>query len=241
MSAVIITMAGESRRFREAGYTQLKYRLEVKGHTLFTWSMMSVSAFVEAGWRVILVARSSDTELETFVQKEFADLGWNAPHVVLLDEATDGQATTALQAKPFVDDDESIVIYNIDTHVRAGEMSPSSMEGDGWIPCFKADGDSWSFVATDADGNVTEVREKVRISDHATVGLYGFSKFRFFENAYNETREGVGAAETSERYIAPLYNHLLENGLRVHNFCLPSGSVVQLGTPADVEEFQGRP
>jgi dTDP-glucose pyrophosphorylase len=238
MSAVIITMAGESRRFREAGYAQPKYRLEVKSRSLFTWAMLSVSAFVDADWKVILVARSSDTELETFVQKEFAELGWPSPRIVLLDEPTDGQATTALKAKSFVDADEPIVIYNIDTHVTSGAMSPSEMNGDGWIPCFEAEGDSWSFVATDADGNVTEVREKVRISDHATVGLYGFSKFRYFEEAYLQTGDRVGVAEASERYIAPLYNHLLRHGLNVHNFCLPAGSVIQLGTPADVEAFQ---
>ena len=46
--------------------------------------------------------------------------------------------------------------------------------GDGFIPCFKAEGTHWSFVKLNDTGKAVEVREKERISDNCTIGLYYF-------------------------------------------------------------------
>jgi dTDP-glucose pyrophosphorylase len=237
VSALIITMAGESRRFREAGYDQPKYRLQVHGRTLFSWSIESLKNFITAGWRPIFVGRSSDETLEPFIRNELAS--FDSPDFVLvqIDQPTDGQSSTAMLAQPHVDNDEPCAIYNIDTYVDPAVLLPHDFAGDGWIPCFPGEGDGWSFIATDADGTVTEVREKIRVSSHCTVGLYGFNRFDLFSNAYELGASRHGEAELKERYIAPLYNVLISNGSTVKKHCLPRDAVVPLGTPAEVDAF----
>jgi len=42
---IVITMGGLGFRFQKAGYTVPKYQIEVKGKTLFEWSMISMDAF----------------------------------------------------------------------------------------------------------------------------------------------------------------------------------------------------
>lgn len=241
MKSIIITMAGESSRFRKAGITTPKYRLIVHGRTLFMWSLLSLQQFIDANWNIVLIARSSDGELAPFVDGELAKLGAKSHKLVLLDEPTDGQASTAMYAASHVDVQDAAIIYNIDTYVSPQDLSVADFRGDGWIPCFPGLGDGWSFVDADSDGRISEVREKIRISPHATVGLYGFSSFGVFADAYSRLVRNKGEAEQSERYIAPLYNTLINDGKAVYNSCLPYGSVVPLGTPDEVAAFASSP
>jgi dTDP-glucose pyrophosphorylase len=239
MKSLIITMAGESSRFARAGIATPKYRVEVKGKSLFSWSLHSLQNFIDAEWNVVLVGRRKDADLSAFVDAELQQLGCKSYELVLLDEPTDGQASTAILAAPYVDHDDAAIIYNIDTHVNPHDLQVADFHGDGWVPCFPGVGDGWSFIAVDEAGRAAEVREKVRISPHATVGLYGFGTFQLFADAYETSAHREGAAEQKERYIAPLYNTLIKNGGAVYKHCLPFASVIPLGTPQEVEQFAG--
>src|ERR1035437_10357900 len=77
-----------------------------------------------------------------------------------------------------------LAIYNIDTYVDPAAMDFTQIRGQGWIPCFPGEGDKWSFAAADQNGRISEVREKLRISRHASVGLYWFDSFSRYEDAY---------------------------------------------------------
>jgi len=235
MTALVVTMAGDSRRFREAGYDVPKYRLRVRGRTLFAWAMESLRSYVEDGAHIVLVGRSDDRDLAEFARGECERTGLGTPAVVALDRPTSGQAETVLAAEQHVAPGERLVIYNIDTHVRPGVLGPATLEGDGCIPCFPGEGDAWSFVATDADGRVTAVREKERISPHASVGLYAFRDLATYRSAYDATPVAADGAGRGERYVAPLYDTLVRHGRDIRMLPIAAGDVVPLGTPAEAE------
>ena len=239
MSTVAVTMAGRGQRFRDAGYDVPKYEIEVRGRSLFRWAMASLRSWTEAGARFVFLAREED-DADAFIARECAAEGIASFAVVPVAGTTDGQATTALLAAPAVADPSApLAIYNIDTHVRAGAMRAEEAGGDGWIPCFPGEGDAWSFAAVGPNGLVTEVREKVRISGHATVGLYGFGSFEAFAALYERHFAAVGE-ERGERYVAPMYNTLIAGGGRVRIAQLTAEDVVPLGTPAEVRRFAQR-
>lgn len=87
--------------------------------------------------------------------------------------------------------------------------------GDGHIPCFHAEGDHWSFAKLDNDGKVIEVREKMRISDNCTLGAYYFSSAKLYKDLYQEYYVDDSHMEKNEKYIAPLYNYMIEKGMDV--------------------------
>jgi dTDP-glucose pyrophosphorylase len=241
MTTAIITMAGFGRRFADAGYTVPKYRINVHGRSLFAWSMLSLRSFAEAGASFVFVARAADAAAD-FVRSEAQNLGIGRVDVVELAAPTDGQATTALAAEGAVADPSApMLIYNIDTFVHPSEMTPAEVRGDGWIPCFRAEGDAWSFAAADDTGRVYEVREKQRISPFATVGLYWFSSFALYASAYSGYYADAANMERGERYVAPLYNALIADRRPVYLSEIEPGAVVPLGVPADVERFRAGP
>lgn len=238
MTEVIITMAGFGRRFLDAGYIIPKYRIQAHGRSLFAWSMLSLRNFIGDQARFLFVVRSAD-DASAFIHSESHALGIHDMSVLEIDAPTDGQATTAMLARQRIGSpDAPMIIYNIDTFVHPDALPSQAVRGAGWIPCFPAAGDHWSFARTDGTGRVVEVREKVRISDHATVGLYWFSSFNLYAEAYDAYYSCERKAEAGERYVAPLYNHLLEKGAPVFIHDVPLAAVIPLGVPAEVERFR---
>lgn len=237
MTEVIITMAGFGRRFLDAGYTVPKYRIEAHGKSLFVWSMLSLRSFIEAGAHFTFVVRGADNSAN-FIHAEAEKVGIARTSIVELDAPTDGQATTAMLAAEAIGDRTSdMLIYNIDTFVHPDALPADAVRGDGWIPCFDAEGDAWSFAAADETGLISEVREKVRISRHATVGLYWFSSFDAFADAYERHYADSANLEKGERYVAPIYNTMITSGRHLFVHDVPQDAVIPLGVPADVERF----
>lgn len=238
---VAITMAGLGSRFTKAGFTVPKYEIDALGMPLFDWSMHSLDAFRTAGWRFRFAARSGLGARE-YILSRMKVLGIPDADTLAVDEVTDGQATTALLLAEGAPPDEPFAIYNIDTFVAPAAMvPPDPADCAGWIPCFPAPGEGWSFARTNAEGNVVELREKKRISDHATVGLYWFDSARRYIDAYYAYYAVAGREEKGERYVAPLYNQLIAEGATVRIADLSLADVGMLGTPEQVEAFVAQP
>lgn len=234
---IVITMAGLGSRFRKAGYTVPKYMIEAHGKTLFEWSMESLSGFDLEKNTCIFIVRKED-DASAFIHNTCKKLGIADVKVIELDYLTDGQATTAMLASKEWDKNDSLMIYNIDTYVEAGEMNAAQIAGDGFIPCFHAEGDHWSFARLDESGKVTEVREKTRISDNCTLGAYYFKTCALYETLYNEYYSSDEKLEKGEKYVAPLYNYLIGKGGDVRISIVDYDRVHVLGTPEELDYFK---
>lgn len=240
MMEIVITMAGFGSRFRRAGYQLPKYQIEAHGRPLFDWSMLSLQGFDCCNPHYCFLVRGED-RAEGFIHQRCEQLGIRHFDLVELDQPTDGQATTALLAAQVWDPKQPLLIYNIDTYVEPGWMNASALRGDGFIPCFCGEGDHWSFVRLDETGRAAEVREKVRISQHCTLGAYYFRTAGLYQQLYHSyyTQGGEQNLEMGERYVAPLYNHLIQLGGEVYIDTIPQKVVHILGTPQELEVFLG--
>ena len=160
------------------------------------------------------------------------------PKVILLDYLTDGQATTAMLADKYWEREHALLIYNIDTYVEAGEMNSAELKGDGFIPCFQAEGDHWSFVRLDDTGRVAEIKEKKRISNYCTLGAYYFRTCALYEDLYNEYYQNKDRELVNgEKYVAPLYDYLLSKGGDIYISDISPEKVHVLGTPEELQAF----
>lgn len=234
---IVITMAGLGSRFKDAGYTVPKYMIEARGKTLFEWAMESLAGFMEEENVYIFIVRREDDASE-FIRATCERMGIVRLHVLEIDALTDGQATTALLAGAYWEKESSLLIYNIDTYVEPGAMNDSQIAGDGFIPCFCAPGNHWSFVRMSEDGErAAEVREKERISDFCTLGAYYFKSCRLYETLYEEYYAKDENLKKGEKYVAPLYNHLIEKGGDVRITLVPFEKVHVLGTPEELKVF----
>lgn len=199
--------------------------------------MESLAGFEMKKNTCIFIVRKEDDASE-FIRDKCADMGISDVKIIEIDYLTDGQATTAMLGAGEWNKGDSLMIYNIDTYVEAGEMNASQIAGDGFIPCFHADGNHWSFAKLDETGKVVEVREKVRISDNCTLGAYYFKTCGLYEQLYNEYYTSDEKLEKGEKYVAPLYNYLIGKGGDVRISIVDYDKVHVLGTPEELDYFK---
>jgi len=231
---IIITMAGKGQRFRDAGYAVPKYMIDALGKSLFEWSMLSLQDFFSTEF--IFIVRAEDNA-GNFIKSKCEKSGIKNFTITPLPALTDGQATTVLAAADYLDANDSFAVYNIDTYIVEGELRHNDMKGDGFIPGFRAEGSKWSFISMDENEKVTDIAEKVPISDIATLGFYYFSSFALFKEFYEKTFKDNLNLVNGEKYIAPIYKVLVEAGRPVYGSVISSKKVWGLGTPDDLTFF----
>lgn len=231
-------MAGAGSRFLKAGYHQPKYAIKASGKTLFEWSMSSLANFNQKPNVQYIFVAPANQNVKSFINSKVKSLGIHHFQIIEVDHLTDGQATSALLAKPYWQANDELIIYNIDTYVEPDALKPKDIKGDGFIPCFNAEGDHWSFVKLDQQGRATEVREKDRISNNCTIGLYYFKTCTLYQHLYTEYYTNQQHSEQKEKYIAPLYNQMIKENLNVQITIIPPNKVHVLGTPDEVAIFE---
>lgn len=233
---IIITMGGLGSRFQKAGYTIPKYQIEAKGKTLFEWSLESLLDYNAHAEKYVFAVKKEDCARD-FIKDNCRKYGIEHIELLELDELTDGQATTALMALELCDKSLPVLIYNIDTYVEPYCMLYKDLCGDGHMPCFHAEGNHWSFAKLDDNGNVIEVKEKERISDNCTLGAYYFASGKLYETIYKEFYLQNNAFGLNEKYIAPLYNFMIQKGMKITMSIVDAEKVHVLGTPEELEAF----
>ena len=225
-------MAGLGTRFSQAGYTVPKFQVLAHGRSLLEWSLTSLEQFFHHPFTFVLLKNAAHS---AFIRAASAALGISSVSICEIDAVTSGQAETALlglNATP--EESGPIMIYNIDTYVEPWALSPQSIRGAGWIPCFEAEGDAWSFVTFDKAMRVDQVVEKRRISPFATIGLYYFESTFLYRDAYRR----YDFAGYKERFVAPLYEELLRQGHPIYTTLVAPRAMHPLGTPEQVKLFE---
>ena len=91
----------------------------------------------------------------------------------------------------------------------------------------------WSFAKTGEDDLVVQVKEKEAISNLATVGIYFFSKGKYFVDAdvymiVNNDRVN------NEFYTCPAYNYSIAVGHKIGVYTIAHEEMHGLGTPEDL-------
>lgn len=234
---IIITMAGGGKRFKEAGYLQPKYRIEVRGKTLFEWSLESLKGYSAHVSKYIFVVQKEDKSRKFIISKcELYKI--KKYKIIELEEQTDGQATSAMMAIPYCNLEQAVLIYNIDTYIEPDALQFYDIQGEGFIPCFQAEGNHWSFVKLDENNCAVEVREKERISEYCSLGAYYFCSASVYKKIYEEYYVDNHNLEKNEKYIAPMYNWMIQKGMKVKISNIAKERVHVLGTPEELLIFE---
>lgn len=233
---LIIPMAGEGRRFAEARYQRPKPLIDVAGKPMIERVLDNLAY---QAFRTVVVARathlSSDSELARI-------LGARDVNVVSCEQTTEGSACTVLLAREHIDLAAPLIVANcdqiVDFDLRLMVEDCRQRGLDGSILVFREPTRSpkWSYARVGVGGLVAEVKEKVAISDLATVGIYAFMKGQHFIDscvdmiARNDRTNG-------EFYTCPAYNYMIRRGLKVGIYEIPASAMHGIGTPEDLEAY----
>jgi len=237
---IVIPMAGEGKRFKDEGILEPKCMVKVKNKTLFEWSIESLP--VNISKKIIFVCleeHEKKFEISKFIKnvmdKKFPKSKYE---LVYIKQTTRGQAETVLQTKHLIRPDNILIIYNIDTHfistrLKSKILTLENRNSDGLLGCFESDNDDLSYVELDETGFVKQVKEKEKISNNASTGLYVFRNAKqFFQTAEKMIKNDIKVKD--EFYVSEIYNMLLDSGGRFEIDI--ADEFIPLGTPDDIRK-----
>ena len=239
---IVIPMAGQGKRFKDAGIIKPKFMIEVKNKTLFEWSLDSLP--VEISRKIIFVCLEEHEKefnvskfIKNIMKKRYAKINYE---LVYLEKTTRGQVETVLRAKQLMDSENPLIIYNIDTHfistrLKSKILTLKNQNIDGLLGCFTSDDENLSFVEINEKGLVKRVREKEKISGLASTGLYVFSNVKQFIEAA-ETMIKNDRKVKGEFFVSEIYNILLKSGKKFEIDI--AEEFIPFGTPEDIKKFE---
>ena len=164
---------------------------------------------------------------------------------VIVDEVTEGAACTALLAKDLINVDIPLFIANSDQFVEwdvdsfwQDRIKANQGGIDGDVLCFhvpmEKNDTKWSYAAVSDEGYIIDLKEKVVISENATVGLYYWARGRDFVESAEAMIEANDRVK-GEFYVAPAYIYGIRRGRKYTvSFC---EAMHGLGVPHDFTRF----
>jgi len=193
MIQVVIPAAGNGQRFKDAGYENPKYLIDVCGRPMID--------------RVIDNLRPVKANTVQVIRQED------------LQRPSRGAVETIVQAQ--LDLEQPLLIGNCDQLVAFDVNDFIDTDLDGRIVTFQSTKDHHSYVELDDEGCLTRIVEKVVISNKAVTGVYYFAKARDFYDAAmaviaNDTRV------KNEYYVSSAITIMLEAGLKIRTYDAPS-------------------
>jgi dTDP-glucose pyrophosphorylase len=230
---LLITAAGEGSRFRDAGIGVPKPLIRVQGHTLLEHTISSFT--LTSDDQLLIAVQRAHAVPEQLGDRLQALLPHVEQHWLELDGLLPGQLATAVTAleQTLPVGDPALLIHNCDTGFAWQHNLLPGAEAYGSMAVFPAEGEHWSFGKPDPHdpSRAIAIAEKKRISELASIGLYGFhSVRRFLSDAQHQLRSGDTVK--GEHYVAPLLQRALSQGKTVE---LPRVCGVHLyGTPAEL-------
>jgi len=229
-------MAGMGSRFADVGYKDPKPFISVKGQIMIERVLNNLN-YRDA--RYIIIARKEHMESREADIKKLREK-YNVI-IETVDRLTDGAACTVLRAHKHINNDAPLLIANsdqiIDISIKSFIEDCANRKLDGSIMTFPNNHTKWSYAKIDETGIVTEVKEKVVISNHATVGIYLFSKGKDFINGALDMIS-VGDRVNHEYYVCPVYNHLIKDKKKIGIFGIKEDQMHGTGTPEDLKIYE---
>ena len=236
MINVVVLMAGEGRRFKDAGYERIKPFIEISGRMMIEHVLDGI---IIKDAKYILVVRESffkdySEELKHIKNK------YNACFCPVK-ATTTGSLSTALSVYDKITPFEPVIFVDSDNLFDSAEFNKFldfaiQSDCDACVLTSIGNNENFSYIKLGPDNRfVSEIAEKKVVSNMAIVGAYMFSSGSLFERSAVNTI--IYPPKEKEYYMSCAYNTLIDMGGRVGYFQMAPGKWKCLGTPDQLKEL----
>lgn len=254
MPTVIIPMAGQGRRFADAGFREPKPLIPVLGQRTMIEMVLDRISRAGVRARVLLVGRM-ERGRPALLPRPLPNL--DVEVVALEDDSpTSGAADTVLRGLRQLGATslpEPVAVMDCDAlflgdTLRRALQGPCVVYYDDGVQCAGADAtpprSPFSHIELDSDGMVSRIREKERISPLVSTGLVVFPDLRTLlegcERVVGGFGHGKGQGMAAETYISCVVDDVLRrSGSRAFaGVRIPPADMICLGTPEHLRAFR---
>ncbi|ART78815.1 glycosyltransferase family 2 protein [Oceanisphaera avium] len=239
MLNIVIPMAGSGSRFLAAGFKEPKPLIDVLGKKMIELVINNLKP--NTPHKFIFICQNEHIEKYNLTET-FTNICDNF-EMIGIDGITEGAAITVLKARALIDNESPLMIANsdqwLDMDINAYLADFASRDLTGGMVTMKASDPKWSYAKQDNAGYVTEVIEKVVVSDEATVGVYNFAQGHYFCK-YADYMIEHDIRSKGEFYVAPVFSFMAndKHKIGVYNIGAERNGMYGLGIPSDLALFK---
>jgi capsule biosynthesis phosphatase len=232
---IVVPMMGHGQRFKDVGYDVSKPLIKAAGKEVLFWLLDSLDCSAN---NVLIVCRDEheNHRLTERIRARYHD----SVSLMYLTGSTEGAAHTlqiALESQ-VLDLNAPLAVCDSDTFYGPDHVEKLTQFGKNAVFCFHDDGTSpiYSYVQLSQHDSekIDSIREKVKISDWASVGTYCFQRAADALEHCRRVRSS-GVTTRGEYYVSSVIQSMIDDG---HVFYMqPVGEYHCLGTPSQLQGF----
>lgn len=253
---VVMPMAGDGQRFKDAGYTTPKPLIEVDGKPLFIHAIESLSFRNIKDIHFIFVCRSEHDKDGVMTKRITEEMNLRLYGgkftITYLDHKTRGSLETIMTALDSYKENlkEKTNILSIDCdfgfkcerYIKNIEYEVNdTLDSSPSLMTFYAKDPKYSFVKLKSDGMVAFTAEKKPISSYAIAGCYFLGEYGDLSRLYEEYVKDYenGNTDLKELYVSGIYNYFIKYDFPVTyvDMNFHTDMLWSFNVPADLENY----
>ena len=229
---VIIPLCGNGVRFSELGYKTPKPLIKCLGKPIIYWVIDNLKIASDD----VIIIPYNETLIEYCFEEEMRKRYKDFNIILKPLPNTKGAADTvakSLDLIPHYKDNDPLLIIDGDTFYNEDIIKKSKEINGSGIFYFIDQGSNpiFSYIKLNEENDITNIKEKIRISNNANIGSYKFTSKQLFTQYFKELKQSDG-----EIYISNVYERMVGRetikGIKVKN-----DDFTCLGTPQQLKSF----
>jgi len=226
---IIIPIGGIGQRFKDEGYDMPKPLINVLGKPMIYQVINSLNISKDDTIHIVYHNHLKEFNFETLIKFYFPKINIK---FISLDYLTKGAAETVLRGlETFTEEELSKSVLLLDCDTFYDNDIISQYKGDNTIFYFNSIDPKPIFSYIELKENqVTSIKEKIKISDNANTGAYGFESGNVLKQ-YCDKILGLD----KELYISCVYEEMLKDNFNITGTQVDSFNCV--GTPLQLKVY----
>lgn len=230
---IIIPIGGIGKRFSDEGFTTPKPLINVLGKPMIHRVISSLSVRKNDILTIIFNPELNFFNFKSSLIKEFPRINFS---FIELEGQTRGASETilfGLNKSTDLDLEKEFLILDCDTFYEDDILEKyrkSKNKNNIFYFIDKEDLPIFSYIQINEKGEVQEIKEKIKISQNANTGAYGFRNGKILKSYCEKILENSG-----ELYVSSVYHKMIEEGEIVSSSLIENFSCV--GTPLQLRIY----
>jgi|688.fasta_scaffold127254_1 capsule biosynthesis phosphatase len=229
---IIIPLGGVGKRFSDYGFKDPKPLVQVQGKKIISWVLSSLKLSKNDKIYILYNRILEEFNFERRILAEYTNVNF-----FKLPKSTKGPVETISLFCKFMKKElikDSVFILDGDTFYSKNIISKLSNKKNSCILYFHTNEKNpiYSYIKVNKKNRVTDIAEKIKISQNANIGYY-FSSFEILKKFSTITIK----KKSKKAYVSDIYRVMLDNKVPIDSLKISNKNFNILGTPDQIKLF----
>jgi len=236
---IIIPLGGKGERFVKENYKKPKALIDIFEKTMIEYVLDNLNYLKTDNIYIIYNKKLDKYYFDDFIKSKYSNI-----QTISINDTKGAAETLYIGFQTILKMDnyyKKTIILDCDTFYT--EDIITKFREQSCNICFFTKNDetfpNYSYIKLDAENNIIDIKEKIKISDNANTGCYAFQDIHELNN-YCEYILNNNITFNNEPYTSCVISEMLKNNIVFKGLEINSNKYFSLGTPNAVNDYINR-